>query len=151
MRILITPFVTVASVVLFASFVPFVPFMSPAIAGAQATATTWDAVYTAEQAKRGDALYRANCALCHGDTLTGSDVAPALTGDVFNSTWEGVPLHDLYERMRTTMPENKPGSLSRVENLEVLAYLLQYGKFPAGTKELDAPTLSTTTYRTFRP
>src|SRR5215207_513711 len=89
----------------------------------QAPATTWDGIYTAEQAKRGAGVYQANCAACHGDTLLGAEAAPALVGDTFNSTWESVPLADLFERIRATMPQNAPGSLSRVQAAEVLAYL----------------------------
>jgi len=33
--------------------------------------SVWDGVYTAEQAKRGEALYANNCASCHGSALGG--------------------------------------------------------------------------------
>ena len=36
------------------------------------TRSVWDGVFTEEQAQRGEPLYRANCASCHGDTLKGS-------------------------------------------------------------------------------
>ena len=42
--------------------------------------SVWDGVYTAEQAKRGEALYGQHCAACHGGTLLGAEAAPALTG-----------------------------------------------------------------------
>jgi mono/diheme cytochrome c family protein len=118
---------------------------------AQQPRTTWDGVYTAEQARRGAALYKTHCATCHGDTLMGAEAAPALVGDTFNGTWEGVPLADLFERARATMPQDKPGSLSRVQNAEILAYMLEVGKFPAGTAQLDAQALGGITYRTYRP
>src|SRR5438876_3128832 len=47
---------------------------------AQAPATesrsVWDGVYTEEQAKRGESIYRKECAVCHGDMLTGGESAP---------------------------------------------------------------------------
>ena len=48
--------------------------------GAQATKSVNDGVYTAEQAKRGDVLYKEQCATCHGDNLEGSGPMPPLNG-----------------------------------------------------------------------
>jgi mono/diheme cytochrome c family protein len=121
------------------------------VAAAQAPPTVWDGVYTVEQAQRGGAVYQTNCAPCHGDTLLGAEAAPPLVGDQFNSTWDGVTLTDLFDRIRTTMPQTAPGSLSRVQVGEVLAYILQSGKFPAGDKPLEYPTLGATTFRAFKP
>jgi mono/diheme cytochrome c family protein len=118
---------------------------------AQGAGTNWDGIYTAEQARRGQPLYNTNCAACHGDTLLGGEAAPALVGDVFNANWEGVPLPDLFDRIRTTMPQNKPGSLSRAQVSDVLAYMLSVGQFPTGMKDLDAQTIIGVTYRTYRP
>jgi S-disulfanyl-L-cysteine oxidoreductase SoxD len=102
--------------------------------------TVWDGVYTEEQAKRGEAIYRQSCATCHGDALLGREMASPLTGPVFNSNWNGVMLGDLLERMRLTMPQSSPGSLSRQQNADVLAYILSVGGFPAGDKELARQT-----------
>jgi mono/diheme cytochrome c family protein len=120
-------------------------------AAAQQPRTTWDGVYTAEQARRGAALYKTHCSSCHGDALMGAEAAPALVGDTFNGTWEGVPLADLFERVRATMPQDKPGSLSRAQNADILSYILEVGKFPAGAAQLDAQALMGITYRTYRP
>lgn len=38
---------------------------------AQSPASVWDGAYTQDQAERGEALYRQQCATCHGDTLEG--------------------------------------------------------------------------------
>jgi mono/diheme cytochrome c family protein len=132
-------------------FVSFVFFVSFVVIAAQVPATNWDGLYTAEQAKRGQPLYNTNCAACHGDTLLGGEAAPALVGDVFNSNWEGVALADLFDRMRTTMPQNKPGSLSRAQVADVLAYILSVGQFPTGMKELEPQGIFGITYRTYRP
>ena len=47
--------------------------------------TQWDGVYTEAQAARGALVYSQYCASCHGPDLSGSEMAPALTGGEFNS------------------------------------------------------------------
>lgn len=113
-----------------------------AVAAAQGAAprSVWDSVYTDAQAKRGEKVSTEQCARCHGETLTGAEAAPALVGDVFNANWEGVVLGDLFERIRISMPQDTPGSLSRQQNVDVIAYLLKAGTFPAGDKELVTDT-----------
>ena len=102
--------------------------------------SVWDGVYTEEQAKRGQPLYNEQCASCHGDTLGGGESAPALAGGEFLSNWNGLTLGDLFERIRTTMPQNKPGKLSREVNADILAYMLSANQFPAGKTELAHAT-----------
>lgn len=99
--------------------------------------TTWDAVFTEAQAKRGDALYSQYCAKCHAPDLTG-DVAPALTGADFTANWNDLSLGDLFERMRIGMPADKPGSVSRQDNADILAFMLFTAGFPAGANGLPA-------------
>jgi mono/diheme cytochrome c family protein len=127
--------------------------VAAAVAGAQARQTVWDAVYTKEQADRGQKLYNEQCGRCHGDGLTGVESAPPLTGARFADNWEGTPLGDLFERMRMSMPEDKPGSLSRAQNADILAYMLRVNGFPAGEKVLNAEAgaLSQITFRMYRP
>ena len=107
-----------------------------ATAPAQGPRTVWDGVYTEEQAKRGQAVYAERCAHCHGPTLAGIDAAAALTGPTFNGNWNGVPLDQMLERVRTTMPVDKPGTLSRQQSADVLAYVFSANKFPPGKTEL---------------
>jgi cytochrome c len=123
------------------------------VAAAQGPKTTWDKVYTAEQAGRGEKLYADNCAMCHGESLGGVEMAPPLAGDVFNSNWEGVALSDLFERMRSSMPQNKPGSLSRAQNADILAHMLKVGNFPAGDVPLDGQqgALAQIKFVTYKP
>jgi len=80
-------------------------------------------------------------------------MAPALAGDTFNGNWDGVSLNDLFERMRTSMPQNKPGSLSRVQNADILAHMLKVGGFPAGDVPLDgqASALTQIKFVTYKP
>lgn len=124
-----------------------------AVLAAQTSRTVWDGVYTDAQAARGAAIYTGQCASCHGATLGGLEAAPALTGTVFLGTWDGVSLGELAERIRVSMPQTDPGSLSRRETADVLAYLLQVGRFPSGTGELsaDQSVLGAIVLRTARP
>src|SRR5678816_174214 len=120
---------------------------------AQQSKTIWDRVYTDEQAGRGQKLYAQQCAQCHGDGLTGVEAAPPLTGDMFNSNWEGVALSDLFERIRTSMPQNNPGSLTRAQTADILAHMLKVGGFPAGDTQLDGQTgaLTPIKFLTYKP
>jgi S-disulfanyl-L-cysteine oxidoreductase SoxD len=103
---------------------------------AQPTQSVWDGVYTQAQADRGKDLYSTQCASCHGPELTGGEMAPALTGGEFVSNWDGLTVGDLFERIRISMPQNSPGSLSGQQNADILSFVLSQNKFPVGTTEL---------------
>ena len=103
----------------------------------QTSRSVWDGVYTAEQAERGAALYSMECASCHGLALNGGEMAPALTGGEFLSNWSGLTVGDLFDRIRQSMPADRPGSLNREKNADILAHILSMNQFPAGTMELD--------------
>jgi mono/diheme cytochrome c family protein len=120
---------------------------------AQQAKTQWDGVYTADQAKRGEGLYSQYCASCHGPDLTGGEMAPGLTGGEFQSNWNDLSLGELFERMRISMPQNAPGTLSRQQNADILSYVLFKGNYPAGTTELPTQTevLSTIKFVSAKP
>lgn len=107
---------------------------------AQAPRSLWDGVYTQDQAKRGEAVYVEKCARCHGAQLIGGDMNPPLVGPEFLSTWNTKTVGDLFDRIRTTMPADKPGSVSRQQSSDVVAYLLSANKFPVGSTELENQT-----------
>ena len=94
-------------------------------------------VYSEAQALRGEELYQQYCSLCHGARLQGSPAAP-LTGDAFRGRWEDGKhtLDDLYYIIRSLMPNNAPGSLSKAQYADVVAYILKINKYPAGEAEL---------------
>ncbi len=98
--------------------------------------SVWDGVYTAEQSKRGEPLYAQHCSSCHGTMLEGGEMAPPLAGGAFNANWNGLSLGDLSERIRISMPQNSPGSLSRQQYADILAVMLGAGEFPRGKSEL---------------
>jgi len=135
-----------ASVLVVVTVVTFAAF-------AQQPRTTWSGIYTNEQSARGEKLYAEQCAQCHGDGLGGVESAPALTGDMFNSNWEGLPLGDLLDRIRISMPQNKPGSLSRAQTADIVAHMLKVGGFPSGDTPLDgqAGALGQTKFVTYKP
>ncbi len=99
--------------------------------------SVWDGVYTKAQADNGKVLYAKECGSCHGDQLTGGEMAPALAGGDFLSNWNGLSVGALFDRIRTSMPLNKPGSLSRDTNADITAFILSSNSFPAGSAKLD--------------
>ena len=117
-----------------------VAFLFGATTLAQTTRSVWDGVFTAAQAKRGQEVYAAECASCHGSDLTGGESAPALAGPGFLSNWTTLTVGDLFERTRVSMPENNPGKLNRTQIADVTAYLLSANRFPEGKTELDKQT-----------
>jgi mono/diheme cytochrome c family protein len=108
-----------------------------AVLTGQPARTVWDGVYTEAQAKRGEEIYFERCVRCHGPMLMGgTDGAGPLIGPTFNGNWNGVPLGSMVDRMRMTMPLDKPATLSRQQTADVLTYILSVNKFPAGKEEL---------------
>ena len=105
--------------------------------------SVWDGVYTAEQARRGETAYLQACASCHGPALDGGDMTPPLVGGAFTSNWNDLTVGDLFDRIRTTMPLDAPGRLSRPQTADVIAFVLKANGWPAGAAELppDQATL----------
>ena len=99
--------------------------------------SVWEGIYSPEQAARGEAQYVERCAACHGATLNGTGEAPGLAGGEFVSHYDQLTVGDLFDRVRTTMPQNDPGTLSRDQYADVVAFLLKSNGFPAGTTALD--------------
>ena len=93
--------------------------------------------FTAAQADSGRQLYLANCASCHGAELAGP---PALKGQAFMGTWGSQTTNALYDKIRTSMPPEAPGSLGPDNYSAVVAYLLQQNGQTPGTAQLSAGT-----------
>jgi S-disulfanyl-L-cysteine oxidoreductase SoxD len=102
----------------------------------ETTSSVLDGVYTEVQAVRGSGGFAQNCAICHGASLGGVGEAPALAGAQFISDFSGLTVGDLFERVRSTMPLNNPGALSRDQYADILAFLLKSNGYPAGEREL---------------
>ncbi len=123
---------------------------------AQAPESVWDGAYTQPQAQRGEAQYKQQCAVCHGDALEGdaqterakqlNRVLPPLSGDGFKGNWNGRPLSDLFDKVIKTMPRDEPGTMTRPQTADIIAYMLKFNGFPTGKAELPAdPSLLTDT------
>jgi mono/diheme cytochrome c family protein len=108
---------------------------------AQQARTIDQGVYSAAQATQGQAIFTANCVLCHGAELQGA-VGPMLTGSGFTTAWAGRPLSDLVDKIEKTMPPQAPGTTTRAQATDIAAYILQFGKVPAGQAELSDASLS---------
>ena len=113
-----------------------------------------DGVYTADQAGRGKEQYRKRCVLCHldngqghaavpvipGESLEreGDAEAPAIAGEGFQRKWNGRTAWDLFDTMAGTMPVGGARTLSPQEYADLLAYLFELNKYPAGSRELPS-------------
>jgi cytochrome c553 len=95
-----------------------------------------DGVYTKAQSDAGKGGYAAKCASCHGDALTGGEMAPPLAGGDFMANWNGLTAFDFFDRVRKTMPLGKEGSLNRQEVGDITAFILSSNGYPAGSAAL---------------
>jgi S-disulfanyl-L-cysteine oxidoreductase SoxD len=102
----------------------------------QATSSINDGVYTEAQAERGKDAFAKYCQSCHGDTMAGIDTAPALVGGSFLNDWIGQTVGDLADRVRMTMPQNNPGTLSSAITADIIAQILKANGYAAGAAEL---------------
>jgi S-disulfanyl-L-cysteine oxidoreductase SoxD len=109
------------------------------MAGAAAAShSVWDGVFSKEQAGRGQTAYNSKCARCHGDALLGGEDAPPLVDQDFLKKWNGQSVGRLVELIRTTMPSDGPGKLSRQQSTDMAAYLLSANGFPEGKSDMPA-------------
>ena len=51
-------------------------------------------------------------------------------------SWNGSTLDELFDRIKTSMPQDDPGRLSAPQTADVLAYILNANKCPTGKTEL---------------
>ena len=109
---------------------------------AQVPANVWHGVYSDAQAQHGQEVYQRSCQQCHGPELAGADMTPALVGGTFTSNWDGLTVGDLYDRIRTTMPADRPGTLSRQDITDVIAFMLKRNGWPSGPSPMAAEPLA---------
>jgi mono/diheme cytochrome c family protein len=99
--------------------------------------STATGVFTKEQAAKGQAAYNANCASCHGMELRSADrEVPRLSDSGFKFSWVGKTVGEKFELIRDTMPLKEERSLGDQVYLDILTYILQFNKIPAGSQEL---------------
>jgi len=110
-----------------------------AISGAaQSGRTIWNGVFSAAQAKRGEAIAGQRCAACHNADLAGGQDGPPLVGSDVLQAWSGSSAGDLFERIRKTMPADAPQSLSAQDTADILAFIFSQNKCPPGEQELPS-------------
>ena len=98
-----------------------------------------EGLYTAAQASRGETVFVRSCAACHSQIegqVAGQSPAPSLIGEAFRSRWAGLPLSNLFDVIRQTMPDGAPNSLGLGEYEDVTAYVLQLNGYSAGSQQL---------------
>lgn len=90
-----------------------------------------------EQIDRGEAAFMDNCAGCHGDDLRSVDSnAPDLRGPTFQYGWVDVPLSEKFEKIVTTMPPGRGGSLSDQTYADIMAFILATNGVAPSDEEL---------------
>jgi mono/diheme cytochrome c family protein len=112
---------------------------------ADAPRTVLDGVYSPAQMTRGRNMYGRHCKGCHLDNLLGDGVDPPLTSSLFIDAWREDYLASLFDFVSTRMPRGRnvvPGSLKTQEYLDIVAYILSYNEYPAGTTDLKLEDLS---------
>ena len=116
-------------------------------------------------------ILTSNCTECHGDTpvalapvrpnqmllerqldflrvsdpgASGFSSAPPLSGGVFLRGWKGQTVANLYQFARSEMPQGSPGSLTDQQYADIIAYMFNLSRLPAGENELppDAQQLN---------
>ncbi len=85
-------------------------------------------VFSQKQAERGEGAYRTSCQSCHAKT--------EYTGDKFKVSWVSKTAYDVFNQIRTEMPEDNPGSLERQEYVDLVAYIFSLNAYPAGEADL---------------
>ena len=97
-------------------------------AAATAERNVSSGVFSEAQATRGEGVYKTSCQSCHAKT--------EYTGDKFRSAWVSKSAFDIFNVIRTQMPEDNPGSLERQEYVDVVAYIFSLNAYPAGSSDL---------------
>ena len=92
--------------------------------------------FTSAQAAAGKTAYNANCAVCHGSTMTNGTFGTPLAGEYFRKAWFGRTVGGLYGKAAKTMPPAAAGSLSKDIYANIVAYVLEMNGFKAGDKAL---------------
>jgi mono/diheme cytochrome c family protein len=92
------------------------------------TAPQAQAVFTAEQASAGKAVYGRTCAPCHMPDLGGTADAPSLSGNRFADSWRSRTTKQLFEFVVGAMPPGGAavtGDMKPETYAQILAYVLQ--------------------------
>jgi alcohol dehydrogenase (cytochrome c) len=80
--------------------------------------------FTAAQMNDGRTVYGANCAMCHQANLAGGNDALPLAGKAFMGAWSKRTTAELYNKIHSSMPLGRGGSLSEKQYTDIVAYIL---------------------------
>ena len=94
--------------------------------------------FTADQVNLGRAAYTSMCAPCHMPDLKGSNEALPLAGLGFVSVWRNRTTRDLFDRISTSMPPGKAGSVPEQDVVAIIAFILQSNGATPGNKPLTS-------------
>lgn len=89
------------------------------------------------QAENGRAAYNESCTECHLPDLLGA-LGPPLAGPNFTNIWATSDASDLFEVVKSTMPQGAEASLGDSTYLNIVAYILQRNGHAAGEEALRA-------------
>ena len=114
---------------------------SPALGRAQGTVSTTDsaAAGAERQIALGEQWFRSVCSACHA--------IGAVSNPDFRMKWSGRSAFDLFERIRSTMPENNPGSLSQGTYAAITAYLIKLNGIPVASRLVSTDSLALSALR----
>ncbi|MBW8709383.1 MAG: PQQ-binding-like beta-propeller repeat protein [Alphaproteobacteria bacterium] len=96
--------------------------------------------FTAAQMNDGRTAYGANCAMCHQANLSGGNDALPLAGKAFMGAWSKRTTADLYNKIHTSMPLGRGGSLSEKQYTDITAYILHANGANPGSTALTPTT-----------
>jgi mono/diheme cytochrome c family protein len=85
-------------------------------------------VFSAGQAERGEKVYTKICVECHEPF--------EFVGNLWDKEWLGKTAFDFFDLVKTTMPDDKPGTLNSEDIVDVLAYILKLNSYPAGQADI---------------
>jgi cytochrome c5 len=81
-----------------------------------------------KQVDLGEQWFRSVCLECHA--------VGSVSNPDFRLKWGGRSAFDLYELIRSTMPEHEPGSLTQGTYTAIVAYLMKLNGMPVGTSAI---------------
>lgn len=101
--------------------------------------TTTDSAAAARQLDLGEQWFRSACLECHA--------ARGLDDADFRLKWGGRSAFDLFERIRSTMPESRPGTLSQATYVAIVAYLMKLNGMPVRARRVPSDSTALVTIR----
>lgn len=125
-----------------AALLTVIPGSMQAQATASPSADSLAAV-AARQLEVGEQWFRSVCMECHATgTLSNPD---------FRLAWRGKNAFELFERIRSTMPASKPGTLTQGTYASIVAYLMKVNGMPVGARRVSSDSSALASIRLVFP